>query len=900
MTDTEIQATVKKLLASFKQKDFIYNFLLAYGFPKSSIARLQKGDMNLSKVEGEISWKKKLFFKIAENTDTTKHLAALKDDTKATRHDPRFIIVTDFEKFSALDRKTNETLETTIAELAKHYDFFLPWAGIEKHQLHTENPADVKAAEKMAKLYDEIKKDNTTKTKEDVHSLNVFLTRLLFCFFAEDTGIFDKHQFTAAIVSHSQQDGSDLNTQVNKLFEVLNTEKSKRKNLSAYLDAFDYVNGGLFKNKHRTPTFTKHSRQALIDSGELDWSEINPDIFGSMIQAVVTPDHRGSMGMHYTSVPNIMKVIEPLFLTELYEALEAAKGNLKKLNALLLRIQNIKLFDPACGSGNFLIIAYKALRTLEMELFKAINTASKAYIQQYSGIKLNNFFGIELDDFAHEVAILSLWLAEHQMNQLFFKEFGRAKPALPLQETGKIVHGNATRLDWEKVCPKNVGDEIYILGNPPYLGFSIQDGNQKEDILIVFKEKIKLDYISCWFIKASNYIIEINAKFSFVTTNSICQGEQVSLLWPLIHKKKLEIEFAYPSFKWGNNAKAKAAVICAIIGIRNISLKKKYLFSESRIIEAKNINAYLTNGNNLIIERISNPISNLPEMILGNSPFDGGNLILSNDEKNQLVKNYPSSQKYLKKLLGAAEFMQKEYRWCLWIETKDLDKAVEIHEIKERILATKQMRVDSPDSGTNKLAIRPHQFRDRTCAKTHSILVPRVGSSRRTYIPCGYITDGSIIGDSAQVVYDSALFVFGVLSSLIHIVWVKAVAGYLKSDYRYSSVLCYNTFPFPQISESQKQELEKHVFRIIEERERHSEKTLAQLYDPDKMPEGLREAHRQNDLAIERCYRSTPFESDEERLEYLFKLYEQMIAAEKTKGTLFEVEANAKSTKKKK
>ena len=898
MNLTQIEANLQQLISNFNKETFIYDLLLAYGQPKASITRLQQGGLNLSKEDGEIAWKKKLFFKAVENDDLHELIDTIKNDGKSLKHDPRFIVVTDFETLLAIDCKTSDTLDIPILEIARHFDFFLPLAGMEKAQQQFENPADVKAAERMAKLYDEIKKDNPTDSHEKVHNLNVFLSRLLFCFFAEDTGIFEKNQFTHSISSHTQQDGSDLHTYLDKLFEVMNTEQRQRINLPAYLDAFPYVNGGLFRNVHQAPVFTRRSRQVAIESGELQWKDINPDIFGSMIQAVITPEHRGGLGMHYTSVPNIMKVIEPLFLNDLYEEFETAKGNIKKLNALLQRIWKIKLFDPACGSGNFLIIAYKELRRLEMKIFKEIDRTNQFHSNQFSGISLANFFGIELDDFAHEVATLSLWLAEHQMNQEFFAAFGRTKPALPLKETGNIVHGNACRVDWEEVCPKLKDDEIYIMGNPPYLGFSLQDKSQKDDILKVFGEKIKLDYIACWFIKSANFIFESKSKFAFVTTNSICQGEQVVLLWPSLFEKNLEIEFAYPSFRWENNAKGNAAVICAIIGIRSKSLQKKYLYIDNKKIELRNVNAYLTGGNNLIIKRVSTPISSIPDMILGNSPFDGGNLILTNSEKELLLNTCPNAQGYLRKLIGAAEFMQNEFRWCLWIENKDLIHANNIDEIARRISATKSMRIDSPDSGTNKLSARPHQFRDRNSANLHSILVPRVGSSRRKYIPCGFIDKETIIGDSAQVIYDSELYILGVLSSYIHIIWVKAVAGYLKTDYRYSSVLCYNTFPFPNISESQKQELEQHVYRILEEREKHSEKTLAQLYDPDKMPEGLREAHRQNDLAVERCYRSRPFESDEERLEYLFKLYEQMIEEEKNRGTLFAGETKTRKKKK--
>lgn len=918
MNIAQIENNLQTLVKAITPETFIYDLLLAYGLPKATITRLQQGNLNLSDVQGEVLWKKKLFFKVVQDEDLHRLIEKANQIDRVKRQDPRFIIVTDFNALLAIDRKTSETLDIPLLNIVKNFDFFLPWAGMEKAQHKSENPADVKAAEKMAKLYDEIKKDNPTKTPEQVHNLNVFLSRLLFCFFAEDTDIFKEKQFTHAVSNHTQTDGTDLNNYLTKLFDVMNTPVSSRGELPVYLNAFPYVNGGLFSGALNPIIFTRRSRQAIINSGELDWSAINPDIFGSMIQAVITPEHRGGLGMHYTSVPNIMKVIEPLFLNELNEEFEAGKYEPKRLNKLLERIGKIKIFDPACGSGNFLIIAYKELRLLEIKILQQLQTlqhyatgfepyqlelipkaqltlAASFQPSMFSRIELSQFYGIELDDFAHEIAILSLWLAQHQMNLEFKEIFGSANPTLPLQTGGNIVHGNATEVDWENVCSIKNGDETYILGNPPYLGFSLQSKGQKLDIVRVFGKKIKLDYITCWFIKASNYISNSNSRFAFVTTNSICQGEQVALLWPSIFKKGLEIDFAYPSFKWENNAKGKAAVVCAIIGVRNKSVKKKKLFVGDRVIEAKNINAYLTIGNNLIIERLSKPLSNLPEMILGNCSFDGGNLILPNTEKDKAFGKTQGASKFIRKIIGAAEFMQKEHRWCLWIENEDLSKAEQIPEISRRISATKKMRVESPDSGTNKLSSRPHQFRDRINAKSHSILVPRVGSSRRRYIPCGFIDKEYIIGDSAQVIYDSEIFVFAILSSYMHILWVKAVAGYLKSDYRYSSVLCYNTFPFPLISASQKSELEKHVYEILEVREGYPEKTIAQLYDPDKMPSDLRDAHNRLDLAIEKCYRSKPFERDEERLEYLFNLYEQMMTEVKVKGSLFE---NKKKSKK--
>ena len=603
MNIAQIENNLQQLIKSFKKENFIYNLLLAYDTPKSTITRLQKGGLNLSKNEGEIAWKKKLFFKSAFDENTQNLFDLVKKNDRAHKHNPRFIIVTDYKTLLAFDTKTQDTLDIPILDIAKHFDFFLPWAGMEKAQHQTENPADVKAAERMVKLYDEIKKDNPTKTHEQVHNLNVFLSRLLFCFFAEDTDIFTKGQFTTGIGSHTQQDGSDLHDYLDKLFVVMNTDYPKRKNLPVYLGAFPYVNGGLFSRPHTAPIFTRRSRQVVIESGELDWSAINPDIFGSMIQAVITPEHRGGLGMHYTSVPNIMKVIEPLFLTELYEEFEAAKYDPRRLNKLLERIGKIKIFDPACGSGNFLIIAYKELRLLEIIILQQLQTLQKVatgfephqlelipkaqltlaasyQTTMFTRIELENFYGIELDDFAHEVAILSLWLAQHQMNMKFKEAFGTGNPTLPLKEGGHITHGNATRIDWERVCPKKTGDEIYVLGNPPYVGFKGQNMEQKKDMEIIFKgiEDFKsLDFIACWFYKSSKYISE-NIYSAFVTTNSICQGSQVSMLWPHIFKQDIEINFAYSSFQWSNNAKNNAGVSVTIIGLRKPSNKPKYLF----------------------------------------------------------------------------------------------------------------------------------------------------------------------------------------------------------------------------------------------------------------------------------------------------------------------------------
>ncbi|MBE0499349.1 MAG: class I SAM-dependent DNA methyltransferase [Campylobacterales bacterium] len=882
MTIAQIETNLQELLKNFSSQTFIFDLLLGYGFPKSTLARLEKGELNQLESKGELTHRKQLFFKVAPAQTLHALIDQLANDPKATKNSPRFIIVTDYETLLAVDTKTKDTLDIKLLDLAKHYDFFLPWAGMERAQHKDENPADVRAAEKMAKLYDEIIRENTTKTKEEVHALNVFLTRLLFCYFAEDTNIFSDNQFTKAIQSHTQTDGSDLDSYLQRLFDVLNIEK-RDQSLPEYLKAFPYVNGGLFRDRFVLPKFSMKSRNIMIEVGTLNWSEINPDIFGSMIQAVITPEHRGGMGMHYTSVPNIMKVIEPLFLDALYEEFEQSKENKTKLANLHKRLTHLKIFDPACGSGNFLIIAYKNLRKLEMKIFKQIDALSGQRSFVFSEIKLSQFYGIELDDFAHEVAILSLWLAEHQMNLEFFKEFGRTSPTLPLHQGGSIIQGNATRLNWKEVCPKEDGDEIYILGNPPYLGSSMQDDEQKKDLALVcngFENYKNLDYIACWFVKGANYIVNSNACYAFVSTNSICQGEQVGLLWPYILEKNLEIKFAYTSFKWTNNAKSNAAVIVSIIGLSNISVSQKKLYYNGICHIVNNINPYLTAGRSVVLARRGKPISNLPPMLYGNKSTDNGYLFLTFEEKEKLLKQYPQAEKYIKKLIGSNELINSIQRWCLWINDEDVEDAKKIPFILDRLNAVAEWRNLSKASCTVKYSEYPNRFKQITFRNTAAIVIPRVSSERREYIPFGFVDSDTIVLDSAQAIYIPNSFIFGVISSKMHMVWVKTTAGRLKSDYRYSSALCYNNFPFPNISEQQKELITEHVFNILHEREQHSEKTLAQLYDPDKMPEGLKEAHHQLDLAIERCYRAKPFESDEERLEYLFKLYEEMTAKE--------------------
>ncbi|MEG0917074.1 MAG: DNA methyltransferase [Myroides sp.] len=661
----EIENNLEKVFTNFNKEDFIYEFILSFGIPQATIKRLKSGKLNLADNAGELAWKKKVFFKELNIDDSLYELIDdLKKEERIKKGEYRFVILTNYKQWVAVDMKTADTLDCSFDELNKNFAFFLPLAGIEKAQYLAENPADVKAAERMAKLYDQINTDNNFQTEEEIHSLNVFLSRLLFCFFAEDTGIFTDQQFTHGVESSTNKDASDIQEYLKDLFAILNLPSSQRATNKTYLQQFPYVNGGLFKDVLEIPKISVKARTLILDCGRLDWKAINPDIFGSMIQAVVTTDKRGGLGMHYTSVPNIMKVINPLFLDDLKEIFEKAKGSKKDLNALLDRLKKIKIFDPACGSGNFLIITYKELRLLEIDILRELaKVTGKAGTGTFdlgneftSVISLNNFYGIEIDDFAHEIARLSLWLAEHQMNQYFYLEFGFSKPSLPLKDAGHIVHANACRVDWEEVCPKMKDDETYIFGNPPFLGARKQSEEQKQDMKHVFgNSKLNfnsLDYILAWFYKAAIYIKGINNSVcSFVPTNSICQGEQVGLFWPVIFNNDLEINYAYSAFPWGNNAKKNAVVAVIIVSIKNISLEtKKKIFSKDNVKIVSNIGPYLTENSNLIIEKKSKPFLISDRLVYGNQAIDNGFLELTLDEKQQLLSESPDSVKFIKRL----------------------------------------------------------------------------------------------------------------------------------------------------------------------------------------------------------------------------------------------------------
>lgn len=855
--------------------DIPYIIMKAFGKTDADIRRYKSGKGIVAKFDGLLI-KNLLVYRPCPSMLMDETLNALKTDATIAKATPRILMVSDGERILAYDPKERETYENPLNKLWIDFQFFYPLCGIERYRGIEENPADVKAAEKMAKLHDEIRAYNDFSSNDDLHELNLFMTRLLFCYFAEDTGIFADNLFTASIDRFTQEDGSDLSAYLSTAFDVMDQED--RTDVPTIFSQFPYVNGGLFSKRIRIPQMGRRARKLIIECGELNWKDINPDIFGSMIQAVVSPSQRGTLGMHYTSVPNIMKVIQPLFLDDLYEDFANAKNNIKKLRQLLIRISKMKFFDPACGSGNFLIIAYKELRKLEIQIWKQIGELSGGFELPFVNIQLTQFYGIEIDDFAHEVASLSLRLAEHQMNRKFTAEFANVSiPALPLGRSGNIVHGNACRVDWNVVCPHTKEEEVFVMGNPPYLGSRRQDDEQKEDMKRLFiKDFGELDYISCWFISAAQYVRNTNSKSAFVSTNSVCQGLQVSLLWKRIIYDGLVISFAYKSFKWSNNAKHNAGVTVIVVGLAmDENVSSKIIYDGSQLRKVKNISPLLMDGPTIFVKSETTPLcDSIPAMNFGNMPADGGKLILSTEEREELISQYPNAKKYIKPLIGAEDFINGKRRWCIWLCSENPQEYLLIPEFRQRI---EELKIIREKSSRPQLAAIPHLFAQITQPLgIPFIIIPAVSSEHRNYIPMGYLDENNIAANSCMVVGTDEKWLFGILTSLMHMAWVKTVGGRLKTDYRYSAQLCYNTFPFPKISDSKKQEIEEAAEEVLLVREDYPGKTLAELYDPDKMPDDLREAHHRLDLIVESCYQDKPFANDEERLECLFKLYEKM------------------------
>ncbi len=752
-----------------------------------------------------------------------------------------------------------------------------------------EHPADIQASLKMGQLFDALKEINTSSNSSDLDVLNTFLSRVLFCLYAESTGIFKDNQFTDALVFHTKHDGSDTADFLSDIFIALNNPigAMQRAGLAKHLDDFAYVNGGLFDRQIGQPLFNADARWALIACGELDWQEISPDIFGSMFQSVINPEQRGGLGQHYTSVSNILRVINPLFMNKLYADLDKSRGNKRKIQTLLHRLSAIKIFDPSCGSCNFLIVAYKELRQFEMCAIDALNQVEAQTVMYHSSISLSQFYGIEIDGFAHKIGVISLWLAEHQMNVAFKERFGYTDPLLPLKHSAVIVHANSLELDWSEVCPNpplsTGGSEVYVCGNPPFLGFVSRNSSQNDDMKRVFNDFAKhghMDYVACFFWLGAKYI-QNNGELAFVSTNSICQGQQVAMLWPRIFDLGLTISFAYSSFAWSNNAKNNAGVHVVIVALGNSKgVKTIYKPVKGKVneIAVKNINPYLLEGKSIAVIPRSSPFDDAPIMTNGNVATDGGHLIMNEDEYQRIIAEDPDCNQWIRRYMGGQDFIKNYIRYCLWLPDANMEKINATPSLVKRLEKVSQMRLNSIKKHTQTLAQTPHLFAEiRQPTTGDYIITPYTSSERRDYLPIGFISSQVIVSNSANVIPNATLYDFGLLTSKMHNVWMAAVGSKMKSDYRYSGTLIYNTFPRPIASSKQRQVIESLAKAVLNERGKHKGRTLAYLYDPDKMPSELLEAHKSLDAAIDSLYRKKSFIEDSERLTYLFKQYEKLI-----------------------
>jgi hypothetical protein len=912
MNAVEIEQAITDLAEKpFDPAEFPYAFLEAFGNKATTLKRLRAGASNKSDLGGVLQTSN-IHILTCDAGQVTQALAALKTSPATAKAKAKFILATDGADFEAEDLNSGETVACAFKDFSDHFGFFLPLAGISTVRQISENAFDIRATSRLNRLYVELLKDNPEwGTAERRHDMNKLMARLIFCFFAEDTDIFiGKGRFTETVAQMSERDASNTHEVIATLFRTMNTERDDRAaaGIPRWAAEFPYVNGALFSGSDEVPRFSRIARSYLLHVGGLDWTKINPDIFGSMIQAIAEDEERGELGMHYTSVPNILKVLNPLFLDDLREKLEEAGDNTRTLLNLRKRIARIRVFDPACGSGNFLVIAYKEMRAIEAEINQRRGEADRA-----SDIPLTNFRGIELRDFPAEIARLALVIAEYQCDVVYRGQRLALAEFLPLRNENWITCGNALRLDWLSICPptgigvkvqaddlfetpldqaeidfENEGGETYLCGNPPYAGKGKKSVQQISDMEHVFGSRgVKhgyIDYVGCWFIKAVDYGQYTGAACAFVSTNSICRGHQVPLLWPEIFASQYEINFAHTSFKWKNLAAHNAGVIVAIIGLSReaIANRKIYSITEGGELLAKDvplINSYLVGGENIIIEKTSRPINGLSNMDLGNMPYDGGNLLLSRDELTELNLTESQRQRYIRRIYGSKEFTNGLSRYCLWIEDEDLPGAMLVPGIERRVNAVKKMRLSSTDAGGRAMATRAHQLREMRSARTHTVVMPRTSSESRHYLPAGLVGVDSTVSSEAFAIFDAPLWQLAILVSKLHLAWIATICGQLKTDFRYSNELGWNTFPVPTLTEKNKADLTRCAEDILLAREHHFPASIADLYDPENMPADLRAAHDRNDEVLERIYIGRRFKNDTERLEKLFDLYTKMTAA---------------------
>lgn len=904
MNAVEIEEAISALAEQkFDPDEFPYAFLQAFGNKETTLKRLRKGDSNKSDLGG-ILQTNNIHIAVAASGEVTKTMASLKASPATAKAKAKFVLSTDGETFEAEDLTSGEIVACSYADFPDHFGFFLPLAGITTVQQVRESSFDIRATSRLNRLYVELRKDNASlDTVERRLDMNHFMARLIFCFFAEDTDIFPGGRlFTSTIERMSARDSSNTHEVIGNIFLTLNTRLDEREvvGIPRWAEAFPYVNGGLFSGSLEVPKFSKIARSYLLHIGNLDWTKINPDIFGSMIQAVAEDEERGELGMHYTSVPNILKVLNPLFLDDLRHQLAEAGTNARMLLNLRKRISRIRIFDPACGSGNFLVIAYKEMRAIEAEVNK-----QRGERDHPSEIPLTNFRGIELRDFPAEIARLALIIAEYQCDVLYRGQKLALAEFLPLEADNWITCGNALRLDWLSICPptgtgvklvaddlfstpldqvqidfENEGGETYICGNPQFKGARKQSKAQKQDMAIVFgggNEFKDCDYVTAWYIKAARFIRECEATFAFVSTSSISEGEQVAHLWSRLYADGCHIVFAHQGFKWRNNAAHNAVVQCVIIGVARSKPARCALYDGETRRDVECISPYLIAGAEMYVRSHEQPISaQLHPMVMGSMARDGGNLILTQEESSALYGKYPSARPLLRTLLGTQELIHVRNRQCLWIEDEHLRRAECIPEIFDRIQKVRSFRTESSAKTTKGYAAIPHKFAQRAHKDTVAMIVSATSSEEREYIPTDLLDENSIITNAAYAVYEPALWELAIVASTLHRAWISTVCGKLETRLRYSSTLGWHSFPIPTLTDKNMLDLARCAEDILLAREVHFPATIADLYDPLNMPADLREAHERNDEVLERIYIGRRFRNDTERLEKLFDLYIKM------------------------
>jgi len=878
----EIEEAVSSLAEQpFDPANFPYAFLEAFGNKPTTIQRLRSGSSNKSDVEGGVLQHNNIHIAVAPKNKVAEVLNKLRESPATKKQKAKFILSTDGSEFQYEDLTTNELpVICEYKSFPDHFGAFLPLAGISTVKQIRESSFDIRATSRLNRLYMQLLKDNPEwGTDQRRPDMNHFMARLIFCFFAEDTEIFiEVGLFTKTIQQMSASDSSNTHEIVSEIFRAMNTTWSARgrAQLPRWADFFPYVNGGLFSGSTEVPRFSKIARAYLLNIGMLDWKKINPDIFGSMIQAVAEDEERGALGMHYTSVSNIRRVLNPLFLDDLRSQLEKAGDNQRALFNLRKRISMIRVFDPACGSGNFLVIAYKDLREIESEINRRRN---EGHLK--SEISLTNFRGIEIRDFPSEVARLALIIAEYQCDVLYRGQKEALAEFLPLEADNWITCGNALRIDWLTVCPPIDEGETYICGNPPYRGSKWQTNEQKADLANAWKAHPKLakttDFISGWVARFLDYAdSNPNAVAAFVSTNSLCQGLQASEVWPVVFGRGIEIRFAHTSFKWTNLASRNAAVMVIIVGLGKKSSISKKLFTEEVVKECVAIGPYLVANSSAVVQQTKEPISEQSKMLFGNMPRDNGSFILSNEQRAELNKSHPELSRFIRPYFGSEQMIQGKTRWCFWIEKDDYEFAKR-HPVLSRVLSeVRDFRLASKAASTRDFAEKPYRFvQIAGTATTHSLGVAKVSSEHRPYLPVDLLNGKSIISDLLFALYDAPLWNMALIASRLHLVWIATVCGKMKTDFRYSNTLGWNTFPVPKLTEQNKSDLNRCAEDILLAREAHFPATIADLYDPDGMPEDLRRAHDYNDEVLERIYIGRRFRNDSERLEKLFALYEK-------------------------